>query len=53
MSADKTIIERNSAICYNIFKFKNHSRYNLNEGFDVCWKLHSNKKQISNNRNAA
>lgn len=53
MSADKTSVERNGAICYNIFKFKNHSRYNINEELDTCLKLHSNKKQISNNRNAA
>lgn len=45
MSADKTSVERNGAICYNIFKFKNHSRYNLNEELDTCLKLHSNKKQ--------
>ena len=29
MSADKTSVERNGAICYNIFKFKKHGRYNL------------------------
>lgn len=46
MSADKTSVERNGAICYNIFKFKNHSRYNLNEELDTCLKLHSNKKQM-------
>lgn len=36
MSADKTSVERNGAICYNIFKFKNHSRYNFNEELDTC-----------------
>lgn len=45
MSADKTSVERNSAICYNIFKFKNHSRYNLNEEPDACWKVYSNKNK--------
>ena len=45
MSADKTSVERNGAICYNIFKFKNHSRYNLNEELDTCLKLHSNKNK--------
>jgi hypothetical protein len=50
MSADKASVERNGAICYNIFKFKNHSRYNLNEEPDACWKVYSNKKQTSNNK---
>ena len=53
MSADKTSVERNGAVCYNIFKFKNHSRYNLNEEPDACWKVYSRKKQTSNNKNAA
>lgn len=45
MSADKASVERNGAICYNIFKFKNNSRYNLNEEPDACWKVYSSKKQ--------
>ena len=53
MSADKTSVERNSAICYNIFKFKNHSRYNLNEEPDASGRAFLLPKKLEKCRKRA